>query len=483
MKKVTVINKQKVLSQDVLILYLLFAVSVASIYLVPRIVAFVLQIIFLVVFYRTKKDYLWLALVFIIENFPGGLFSRYSSDIIHTFSFLPNSPIGTLYFWMMFVLIAFLKSLTIKKSNYKFIFKENFIFIFGYFLFLVLVFGVYKYTAVARTLLPWLFLFIFPRLLRKEEDFARFFNLVFSFVFLVILTQIFQVVFGITIAKILGGSNIVIVTEELEAAARPVDGIYIPFISIFGALYYLVLKKKYFARNYLMIITGLAIFSIFFTATRSWMISTLFIFGFYVVFIAKAKIAIIQRLVIPILMIVIITQYVPVVRQQIDLAKQRYETIELLLEGDLTAGGTISRLTRRGPAVMEKFSESPLIGWGYGNEARKYTDGHVGNQNLLMHTGVIGYVFWVILWLNFILKMIKLEKSITSANPYKNIPKLFIIMLLGILIINASAQWFGYLLQFNPGFIILFLFTFAGFVYKSALQEQMIIQKYNKNKI
>lgn len=479
----TVVNNRNIANnnyRDILYLYVLFAISVAAIYLAPRITVIVLQTILLVAFYRSKKDYFWLALVFIIENFPGGLFSRYTSDIQHTFSLLPNSPAGTLYFWMVFVLIAFLKSLTIKKNNYKFIFKENFILLFGYFLFLIFMFGVFKYTVVARTLLPWLFLFIFPRLLKKEKDFTGFFNLVFSFVFFVVFTQIFQIAFGISIAKIFGGSNIAFVTEELENVIRPGDGIFISFISIFGALYYLTLKNKYFARNYLMTVIGLAIFSIFITATRSWMISTLFIFGFYVFFIAKAKIAIIQRLVIPILLIVIITQYVPVVRQQIDLAKQRYETIELLFAGDLTAGGTLSRLTSRGPAVMEKFRESPVIGWGYGHEAVKYRDGHVGNQNLLMHTGIIGYLFWLLLWLNFISKMINLDKSITSTNPYKNIPKLFIIMLLGILFINASVQWFGYLLSFLPGFTILFLFTFASFVYKNARQKEMIIQNYKK---
>ena len=170
----------------------------------------------------------------------------------------------------------------------------------------------------------------------------------------------------------------------------------------------------------------------------------------------------------------------PVVRQQIDLAKQRYETIELLLEGDPTAGGTMVRLVVRSPRVMKKFYESPIIGWGYGVEANKYSDGHVGNQNLLMHNGVIGYLFWLMLWLNFILKMINLDKSISSANPYKNMPKLFIIMLLGILIINASAQWFSYLLQFLPGFTILFLVTMASFVYKKALFEEKLSTESKK---
>ena len=179
----TVVNNRNIANnnyRDILYLYVLFAISAAAIYLAPKIAAFVLQTIFLVAFYRSKKDYFWLALVFIIENFPGGLFSRYTNDIQNTFSFFQSSPVGTLYFWMVFILIAFFKSVKLK-SDYRFILEKNIILLFAYFLFLILIFGLYKITAVTRTLLPWLFLFILPRLLKKEEDFAGFFNLVFSF--------------------------------------------------------------------------------------------------------------------------------------------------------------------------------------------------------------------------------------------------------------------------------------------------------------
>lgn len=452
---------------DLIFIYFLFVLSVFVIYFIPRYLASILQIFFFIAFYRSKRDYFWLAFVFIVENFPGGLFSRYTNDIHHTFSLLPYSPLGTLYFWMIFVIIAFIKSLK-KNKIYKNIFEKYFIILFVYFTVLVIFSGIYKYTAAIRTLLPWLFLFIFPRLLRTEEDFAGFFRIIFSFAFFVAFTQIFQVVFGITIAEFFGNSEMILVTEELRNVARPADGIFIPFLSIFGALYYMILKKKYFRRNYLILVIGLSIFSIYITATRSWMIGALFIFGFYVFFIEKEKVIILRKFVIPSLIVFIIIQSFPDVRQQVYLAKKRYETIELLLEGDPTAGGTLRRLDVRGPKVMEKFSERPFFGWGYGTEANNYSDGHVGNQNLLMHTGIVGYSLWALLWLIFILKMLYLNKSLKSNNYYKNIPKLFIIMLLGILIINVSTQWFDYLLSFLHGFTILFLFTFASFVYTNA---------------
>jgi len=461
--------KRKKDNKEIFEFYLLFFLSVVVIYKLPTIVGSFFQLLLLIAFWRSKRDYFWLAFVFVIQNFPGALFSRYTGDIQNTFSLLPTSPVGTLYFWMVFVMVAFAKALR-RKAPYKLVVSENVKILAGYFLILIIAFGIYKWTAVTRTLLPWLFLFILPRLLQREDDFHRFFHLLFSFLFFVIATQIFQILYKVPLAKFFGGYNIVRVVDELEGVVRPGDGIFISYLSLFGSLYFLTYKKKIYRTNYLLIISGLSVFSIFITATRSWMISALFITGSYFFFIAHQKSNIIRKLSIPFILVVFIIQFVPVVGQQVDLALQRYETIQYLLKGDPTAGGTLKRLDVRRPRVLAKFYESPIVGWGYGNEARNYSDGHVGNENLLMHTGIFGYSLWLLLWFAFILKMKLLNNNLSNKNPYKNVPILFIIMLVGILIINASAQWFNYLLNFLSGFTFIFLFTFASFVYKKALR-------------
>jgi hypothetical protein len=173
----------------------------------------------------------------------------------------------------------------------------------------------------------------------------------------------------------------------------------------------------------------------------------------------------VRKLSIPFILILLIIQFVPVVGQQVVLALQRYETVQLLLKGDVTAGGTLMRLDVRRPRVMSKFYESPIVGWGYGSVAREYDDGHVGNENLLMHTGIIGYSLWLLLLLNFIFKMNQLNNKLSPKNPYKNIPILFIIFIIGMFIINAGAQhFFNYQLSYVGGFFLCFIFVFASFV-------------------
>jgi len=444
---------------------------VVVIYKLPTIAGAVFQILLLIAFWRSKRDYFWLAFVFVVQNFPGALFSRYTGDIQNTFSLLTTSQAGTLYFWMIFVILAFIKALQ-KKASYQLVIVNNIKILAGYFVILVLIFGLYKWTAVTRTLLPWLFLFILPRLLQKEVDFYRFFQLIFSFLFFVIATQVFQILFTVPLAKYLGGYNIAGTAEELKSVVRPTDGIYIPYLALFGSLYFLIYQKKIYRTNYLLTIAGLSVFSIFITATRSWMISALFITGSYVFFMTYQRYNLILRLIIPFILVLLIIQFVPAVSQQVDLALHRYETVQYLVEGDITAGGTLERLSVRSPRVFAKFKESPIVGWGYGDEANEYSDGHVGNENLLMHTGIIGYLFWLMLWLNFMLKMKLLNNKISVKNPYNNVPWLFITMLVGILIINVSAQWFNYLLGYLSGFTFIFLFAFASFVNKEARRAE-----------
>jgi len=461
--------------KDIIQLYILFALAVLVTYKMPQAIGLIFQIILLIIFWRSKRDYFWLAFVFIIQNFPGGLFSRYTNDIQHTFSLLQSSPAGTLYFWMVFIIIAFIKSLKIK-SKYEIIVINNIKILFVYFLILLVTFGIYKITAVSRTLLPWLFLFVLPKLMSKKKDYVNFFNLIFSFVFFVFFSQIFQIIFRITVAKALGGSMTLVESDELSRALRPWDGIFIPLLAIMGSLFFITFKDKYFNKNYLILILGLSIFSIFITATRMWIISSMFILFAYIYSVAKNKTFIIKRFVLPLIFILVLINTIPVLSQQVSLSLKRFETLQYLMKGDLTAGGTLKRLDIRRPRVLNKFYQSPVIGWGYGKVAREYSDLHVGNENMLLHTGLIGYSLWLWLWLTFIFKLLRLNMKLSYNNPYKNVPKVFIIFFIAILILHSSAQWFGYQLSFLAGYTIIFLFSFASFVYSDSLS----IEYYKK---
>ena len=465
--------KNKMLSNksrtEIIQLYLLFAISLVIIYKLPNIIGTVFQLLLLIAFWRSKRDYFWLAFVFIIVNSPGSIFS--SSDPLHSFYLFNSSIFGNLYFWIPFLFLALYKAKKIE-INYPYYFLNKILFIIGfYFLFLLAVNGIYKWSAIVRLTLPWFFLFLLPKLLVSYEDYAKFFNLLFSFVPFVLITQLYKLTTATDFAVLLGGIGNPAVNAshdvfESGTALRPVAGIYIPFLSLLGTTFFLTIKKnKYFSNNYLLVITLLSVLSIFLTATRSWLISAVIIVIFYSFVNFNSSIRSSIRYALVAIIVIITVSTIPEFSRQSELALNRYETINYIIEGDVTAGGTLKRFDVRGPKVMAHFYERPILGWGFGEEGASYSDGHVGHQNLLMHGGILGYLLFVFLWLLFIQKMIKSKKLLKRENPNFNIPLILISFFIGIHIINISVQWFGFLTSFSSGFTIAFLFSLGNMVY------------------
>lgn len=458
--------------KDILNLYILFFISVFVIYKLPTIVGSIFQILLLIIFWYSKKDYFWLAFVYIVESNPGGLF--FMGDPQNSFSLIQNSPMGNLYFWIVFTVLAFIKHQR-TKANSKFIFRSNFTILFAYLVLLFFSFGIYKIPAVFRLLLPWLYIFLLPRMLKDIEDYARFFYLIIAFVPVVFFMQVYSIFFGGTVGTAFGGRSNEYIQylsiEETSQALRPADGIFIPFFSILGSLIFLVHDKKMFSRNYLLFNLIISIISIFITATRSWMIATLLIWLGYILIVSKNPIKSMIQYVLLMSSFILILWQIPSLRKQAELSFERYETVELLTKGDITAGGTLQRFDVRAPRVMKHFYESPIIGWGFGNEGSEYADGHVGHQNLLMQTGVIGYLLFFSLWINYILKMWKVYKNMSQSNPQKKLPLILIIFFLGIHVINISAQWFNYLITFNVGVIVCMLLVFGSYLYRESVNK------------
>jgi len=393
------INLQDGFFKEIINLYALYFLTVVTVYFLPSVVKLVLLVSLLLIFYRSKKDYFWLAFVFIAESQPGSLFII--TDSSHTFSLMENTPLGYLFFWLVFIMVAFIKTFQMKTAH-PFFLKGPFIALLIYIAVLLLIFGFTKLNFFGG-LLPWLLLFILPRLFKEEEDFERFFNLIFSFVFFVIFYQVIFILFGKELNIFLGGKARGSVLSksiyEVGEALRPDAGIYIPFLSVIGSTALLIYKKTKLSRNYIYVVLVASIFSIFLTATRGWMLAAVLIFTVFFFFSSKNPFALIPKFIIPAILLLVIFSFVPSLKKQSDMVIARLETLASLAEGDKTAGGTLSRLDERSPRVMKKFWESPILGFGYSSEAIPFSDGHVGNQNLLLHAGILGYSIYVIILL------------------------------------------------------------------------------------
>jgi len=476
LKNKTLSNKSRT---EIIQLYLLFAISVVIIYKLPGIIGTIFQIILLIAFWRSKREYFWLAFVFVIGSEPGYLFAKV--DAAHSFSLLYNSSFGNLYFSLVFIIIAFLKIVQ-KKNKTPLFLKTNFVVIFSYLVVQIIAFGLYKTTVTIRMTLPWLLVFILPNAIKEEKQLLALFRLIFAFVIFVLITQIYKILTGLEFATLFGGMASEVVDarggiEEVGVALRPVYGIFVPFIAIWGSIYFLTMKKHYFSRQYLSIILGLSVISIYLTATRSWLIASLFIVAFFIVIASRRPVKTLSRIILATLLILMVIQAIPFLEKQVELSLARYETLEYFMKGDITAGGTSKRFDVRAKRPLRGFTENPIIGWGISDEYKQYADGHVGYHNLLMSAGLIGFIFWMLLWGNFIKKMLEANQRI-KGNAYKNIPLVLISFSLSILIIHTTTQWFGYLIGFNNAFAIALLFMMGQRIFYPDRTMETIDKNY-----
>ena len=109
----------------------------------------------------------------------------------------------------------------------------------------------------------------------------------------------------------------------------------------------------------------------------------------------------------------------------------------------------------------------PVIGWGFSNTFFEYADGHVGNQNILLHCGIIGALLLLSFFLIFNINIYKMGMQVKNI---KHIGAdqflIFNIFFLGWFILHTtSAQQFS--LQLHPSAAIIqsIFFCFGAVLY------------------
>jgi hypothetical protein len=153
--------------------------------------------------------------------------------------------------------------------------------------------------------------------------------------------------------------------------------------------------------------------------------------------------------------------------------------VESLAEGDLTADGTLSRLTERGPKVMRRWRESPLTGLGFSDRFIISQDGHVGNQNILLHSGIIGACLMAWFFAYFCIRLYNRTILLPRDHPARKALLVFVIFLVGWFLLHSTSEQFFSYYQEAPGIGILYVvfFSFAALIYRETLDHPEKINK------
>lgn len=431
------------LLKDTIFLVLLISTTIVVTYFYSGVITIIWYLAVLVLYSVSKNEALWLA--FFLSTVDGfmGFMGLYSI----TLRIIPDLP--GIELAQFYVVIALIKAISKRKSPGLFYFKYLQV-MFFYVIFMILwgqisgfSGGLNTYLRVLKLVLPLTLFYSIPVLFSDEKSYERFFSLVFFILIVAFLTQLFTLLTGIEPA----GSTYI--NEELFSEPGTFRGFFnaaATLLSLFGALYYLSLRdQKAFSQGVLYLVISSALGMAIISATRGWII------GLSMVLIIQATVLFTMgRKSIPWLVIFIIVVFIagmsnPKIRKQVEYSRERVMTLSSITEGDSSASKTLYRLNVRGPTVMNVWKQKPLFGWGFSDTFWIYGDGHVGNQNILLFSGIVGFLLLIgfLIWFSYIM----LRRFIQSRRIRKPHPGFlaFPVFLLGWFVIHStSGQQFGF---------------------------------------
>lgn len=366
-------------------------VAVAATYYVPEFARTPLYVLMLVAYARSTNEAMWLALFLTIGDGFWGFFNPYEA-VTRLLPGLPGIEVEQLY-----ILVAFVKAL--RKDPPGPLFHSGLMRVMGVYIILLVLQGYAVGLSPAlnvqfrlvKFLLPLTLMYSIPRLLRTEEDFREMFLYLFPMVFLALFAQVFTIASGITPSQALGVMKKFWFTVDV-AKGQTYRGFYSDnsvLLGYFGAFYWLT-RPGSFDRRYLYAVISAAALCVVLSATRGWIIGFSLSLVLFLIFVEKLSLKQTFSLSVVSAVVVVLLLQIPVVEKQFANAFERFSTLQKLAGGDVTAGGTLSRLNERSPRVMDKWSESPISGWGFSDEFFKHGDFHVANQNILLHAGILG---------------------------------------------------------------------------------------------
>ncbi len=458
----------------------LIAISIFVVYRFPITFKLPFFVLLLILYYRSKENYFWLAFFFILADAPGGFFPN--ADL-HYGLHIVSSPIY-LSAVEIFIYLSFFKAIQVN-TKYLFVYKAAFILL-GFYLLVILLTSVAMGTTLVilfkafKMMLPYTLLYSIPKLISRDEDWSNFFKLLFPFTFIIILSQIYQLLTGVALSNYFGTDFIATNSEVstfynekdpliyAENVARPFISHFLGLIIMMGAVFYRLKKDARFNSRYLdMIIVASLIIPIL-SATRSFVIAYLIIFIAYIVLSPLKRLRILNIGIIGICISYILLSN-SIIQGQLVGSFNRLSTMELIVSGDLTAGGTLDRLTEYTPVLLNYWKESPLFGWGFSSFFASETNSHAGFANLLFNVGIMGLILFMVYWVSLIYIPISVSQHLNKVNPYKKSILVFTFLFFSYFVLHNAGELFTYLIGFSgPGLSQIIYVSFSDFAIRDA---------------
>jgi len=459
-------------NRDSLKMILAFLGTILVVYGFPRLglPTVVVQGVFLLLLaniYNGKDDLLWLVWFFMISDAPGRLFTGlYQSDIygIPGYGIIPGITLS----YSDLLLLTLLVKNSRKRRERAFLFgREVWLLIgLGVFYFAIsLAMGISAANMVRafRFVFNWLWPLVAARIITQPEDLDRLFRLLLPVVLIGFMLIIHTYVTGNYFHNILSGiSRFRAIDASEESLGRVLFSSSIMSVTLVVSICLLFRRVTTISPNLLVTGSFVSGLSIFLSATRGWILFLVLVLASFFFMRGFGFLKQMVRVVVIVsLLIVLIGGAFPLVFSQSSLAFGRMLTLQEFAEGDISAGGTLSRVTYRGPRVMSMWRESPVIGWAFSNTFMQYMDPHVGNQTNLLNLGVLGFILLSFAFLAILAKTWQRGRSNSLMGVGDNAHWVFILALIGFFVVHSTSTilWSLTLTSVSKYLIWAFLFS------------------------
>lgn len=456
------------------ILFIWLGAIIVATYFLPKSVGLVFYIGMLVAYFRSRDEALWLTIFLLLSDGFWGFFNNYEV-VLSILPGLPPIEIGHAY-----ILLTVIKASRMESPG-KFFTDKLMIAMSIYIGFLIVqgyVLGLSPEMNVQFRMIKFIFplalFYSLPRLFRQEEQYKDLFMYLFPFAFLALFAQVFTIATHMTPSMFLGVHRDFWFLVDV-AKGKTYRGFYstgMILLTFFGAMYYLARRDNQFNFMYLFAVVGANMMSVFLSATRGWLIGCGLGLILFMLFVLKPSGKQAAKLVGITAALIIGLLSMPVVGMQFTNAFKRMTTLEALASGDMTAHGSLERLSKRSPRVMGKWEEAPLTGWGFSDTFFAYADFHVGNQTILLHSGILGALLMGMFFVYFHGTLFWRSTLLPRGHPAKDALLVFVIFFPGWFFIHStSGQHFAYYQDPDDGIVICSYFSFGILAYRNTFNR------------
>ncbi len=439
-------------------------------------------------FFKSDKDYLWLAYFFILMIDPGNFF--FNNDLNAPF----RLPIFTLSTGIslstndIFMFAALIKAIA-SKNNYRYILTKPILLILIYASFLLLI-SVTIYGSsfdnlifYLRNFTYWSYFISVAFLLKGWDDVTKFLYLLFPFVFMVFFFGIYFYITGHYFVELFNPGPLRSIFLIGMEGTRRWNGIgsELLLLCFIGSLSLSILHKN--ENKYLILVGFSSYFVILLTATRIWFVVFTLIL---LTFLYKSK-RVLRKLAAPfvfmLIIFIIVINFNPQVLFSFSKSTERITSVfEFTQPGSMVTQEIKYRMESHMPKVKKAIAENPFLGWGFSDMAKASLNNDVGNFSLIAQVGIFGFILFAYFWYRYLKIMFKIKNKFYKNSLYRSVFLIFIAAFLGFLIAHFTTHlFFSISLVSVSTFFLCFFIYFSECFIRLSLKESKRIN-YQKNK-